>query len=124
MKRKLELFLIFLSLGVLLLPQQNLSAQIMAFNCCETQSLDPCHDPMQQKDSGVDSSSSTSDQNCDTHCAQYCGLCLHFGTPLLISSNSDTGLRSDRKFKSSVFSYLSPFVLKNSTDIWQPPKIG
>jgi len=125
MKRRIQLFLIILSLGVLVLPQQNFAAQTFEMDCCESQSTsqDSCHHSEKNANSTCELPSS-SDQDCKTQCAKHCTVCLHAGIPLFKSTVSELEVSNQVTASIAVYSYLQPEFSSASHDIWQPPKLG
>lgn len=121
MKRRFEIFLVILSMGVLLLPQQKLWAQNMKMDCCEQMeaSSESCHMENESLQSEP-----INDHDCQQHCITDCGFCLHTSlSPVNIPVEVET-LPTPQIAGELTFSYLDPYFSSKAQDIWQPPKIA
>lgn len=121
MRKRVQIILLILTLGILLLPQQKLWAQSMPMDCCIEMSTSSESCPMEPTSQET---SSNPEHDCQKHCITDCGFCLHTSlTPVETTQVLSVLSLKDRE-KQIKSIYQDPYLSIRNHDIWQPPKIG
>lgn len=124
MKKRIQIFIMILTLGMFITPTQNLFAKSETMNCCSTEKKDDssCHD---QKESKNDCNKNhSSHDGCGDSCCTSCNGCHTFFIPVIDFSKDQKITNSIFTAKKSDFNYTSPHISTGLQEIWQPPKIA
>lgn len=124
MRKKLQILMMILILGMLILPTQNLFAQKSISDCCTTEQTDSsCHDSKQKKDSDC-SKNHKSHDGCSDNCCMHCSGCHASFIPSFEPAETVNTVHNFFTDKKSDFNYNSPHFSTGLQEIWQPPKIA
>lgn len=126
MKRRIQLFMLFLSLGLFLAPKNTLHANTLLLDCCnpKLQTEQSCHENLSHENHHSDSKQEkTSKESCDSHCCVSCGSCTHSVSSLFKPVLAYSIPLDFTQTKAKGFSYNSVAKNNDQADIWQPPKI-
>lgn len=118
MKKRLQLFLMIFSFGMLLLPKQMLLAKEPAMDCCTKTAASSmsCH-------SGKKDSHETK-KNCTGDCCTSCNTCSVTNLQAADAVFTLSEITYSIFHKRQVFNYIEPALSLNLKEIWQPPKIS
>ncbi len=124
MKKKLQIFVMILALGMFILPTQNLWSQTTTMECCQTKKTDnnSCHDTKKQ-DSDCSKNHNTQ-EGCTDNCCTNCNGCHSFFVSVFLAfekQKPNSLLITDSK---ADFNYRNPHFSTLLQEIWQPPKIA
>ncbi|MDO5615134.1 MAG: hypothetical protein Q4G16_03015 [Cruoricaptor ignavus] len=122
MKSKFYILMMFVALGIFLIPKQILFAQTNDMDCCnKTETSTKCHSETENKEKD---DCSDSQNPCTSKCCVDCATCSIFSILLMKPENANPFLGYQDISKKVLFSYSTPYLSYGLRDIWQPPKIS
>ena len=126
MKRYLKFIVLILSLGMFLLPKDNLLAKDLVTTCCQSENKSDKHEKetcCSTKD-GKHTNSSEHKKQCSNDCCTTCVGCSIHGNILFSKYlNLDEVLYSSPVYTQNSFTYITPILSDGLKEIWQPPKL-
>ena len=127
MKRYLKFIVLIISLGIFLLPKDNLLAKDLVTTCCNEENSNNTHEGMSccsKKDQKSSSSTSTDKNQCKDDCCVTCvGCSIHANILFTKYFNVQDYLTPSPLHKQNTFSYITPLLSDGLKEIWQPPKL-
>ena len=124
MKKRFQVLLMILALGVFITPKQILLAQTTQMSCCKSENRDNnrCHNKDQKQEDC--SKNQSHHKGCSGNCCTNCGSCNTFVYTVLKPDHQLPLLKQFIQNNHKGFRYSDPFISTSLQEIWQPPKIG
>ena len=117
MARNLKIVMLFLSLGIMMIPKQMIVASSSVETCCYSSVQ------KKYKDCAGATGKAHQDNSCKDDCSN-CVVCAFYTMSFPMAEKNNFLSAPLYLVKKDQYSYITPSLSSGENSIWQPPKIG